>query len=68
MIIYDDTENNDFDHFNDVIEDINSLWNLNSTTGTVDIPYVIDSMIDERFRREKIQKAVEEFNYKTCIR
>ena len=68
MIIYDDTESNYFDHFNDAIEDINFLWTLNSTSGTVEIPYVIDGMIDERFRREKIQKAVEEFNYKTCIR
>ena len=70
MIVYDETESDDFDdnEYHDAINDTDSLWTLNSTTGTVEIPYMIDSNINDDFRREKIEKAVDEFHYKTCIR
>ena len=70
MIVYDETEIDDFDDYEyyDAINDTDSLWTLSSTTGTVEIPYMIDSIIDDDFRREKIEKAVDDFHYKTCIR
>ena len=70
MIVYDETEIDDFDDYEyyDAINDTDSLWTLNSTTGTVEIPYIIDSNINDDFRSEKIEKAVDEFHYKTCIR
>ena len=70
MTVYDETESGDFDDndYYDAINDTDSLWTLNSTTGTVEIPYMIDSNIYDDFRRDKIQKAVDEFHEKTCIR
>ena len=56
-----------YDNYGDAISDKNYLWTLDSSTGTVNIPYMIDSNINNDFRRE-IQKAVNEYKYKTCIR
>ena len=70
MIFYDETESDDFDDndYYDAINDTDFLWTLDSTTGTVEIPYMIDNNIYDDFRRDKIQKAVDEFHDKTCIR
>ena len=70
MIFYDETESDDLDDndYYDAINDTDFLWTLDSTTGTVEIPYMIDNHIYDDFRRDKIQKAVDEFHYKTCIR
>ena len=76
MIVYDENEIDADDYYDyyglenygDAISDNNYLWTLDSSTGTVNIPYMVDSIINEDFRREKIQKAVDEFHYKTCIR
>ena len=57
-----------YEIYGDTISDNNYLWTLDNSTGTVNIPYMVDSNINEDFRREKIQKAVDEFHYKTCIR
>ena len=58
-----------YEIYGDTISDNNYLWTLDNSTGTVNIPYMIDSndAISDDFRRE-IQMAVDEFKYKTCIR
>ena len=63
------TESDNFDdyYYDDAIDDTHSLWTLDSTTGTVEIPYMIDTNIYDGIRPE-IQKAIDELHYKTCIR
>ena len=66
MIIYEEEEFDD-DGLYDAINDENYLWSLDSATGTVPIPFMIENGLS-REKREKIGKAVSEYNQKTCIR
>ena len=43
------------------------LWDLDSTSGTVPIPYLIDSRSTPELR-EKVHAAIAEYHKKTCIR
>ena len=68
MIIYEEEEFDD-DRFvlDDRIDDENYLWSLDSATGTVPIPFMIENGLSQE-KRDKIEKAVSEYNQKTCIR
>ena len=70
MLIYDEEElDNDYyeDHLEDAIEEKKSLWSLDSVTGTVPIPYMIQTDIRPEIRK-RISKAISEYDQKTCIR
>ena len=65
MIVYD---NKDADEFaNDAIDNTEALWPLDSASGTVRIPYMIDNSIALEMQLE-IDRAISEFHQKTCIR
>ena len=66
MIIYEEEELHD-DGLYDVINDGLYLWTLDSTTGTVPIPFMIENGIRPEIR-DKILKAIYEYDQKTCIR
>ena len=68
MIIYKEEEFDD-DEFalHDVIDDENFLWSLDSETGTVPIPFMIQDDLSPE-KRNKIAEAVSEYDQKTCIR
>ena len=51
----------------DAINNKSHLWSLDTTTGTVPIPYKIDDGIGPDLR-DKIIKAITEYDKKTCIR
>ena len=68
MIIYEEEEFDDNAYaLNEHITDKNHLWSLDSATGTVPIPFMIENGLSQE-KREKIGKAVSEYNQKTCIR
>lgn len=68
MIIYEENEFDDDDNqFRDAIVDEQFLWPLDSATGTVPIPYMIQDIIRPEIR-ERIVQAVSEYSKKTCIR
>ena len=64
-VIYD--EYYEYYEFEDVIDDKNSLWSLDETTGTVLIPFKIDGSIGP-VMRDNILRAIFEYDQKTCIR
>ena len=67
MMIYEDEEFDDDEYeLNDAV-DGNHLWSLNSTTGTVPIPFMIGNGVSLE-TRERIVQAVSEYSKKTCIR
>ena len=66
MIIYEEEEFDD-DGLYDVINDENYLWSLDSATGTVTIPFMIQNDLSPE-KRNKIARAVHEYDQKTCIR
>ena len=66
MIIYEEEEFDD-DGLYDGINDENYLWSLDSATGTVPIPFMIENGIRPE-TRDKILKAISEYDQKTCIR
>ena len=51
----------------DAISEKSHLWSLDTKTGTVPIPYKIDDGIGPDLR-DKIIKAITEYDKKTCIR
>ena len=68
MIIYQTDELDDDGYeLNDAIIDENHLWSLDSTTGTVPIPFMIEHGMRPE-TRDKIAKAISEYDLKTCIR
>ena len=66
MIIYEEEEFDD-DGLYDAINDENYLWSLDSATGTVPIPFMIENGIGPEIR-DRILKAISEYDEKTCIR
>ena len=68
MIIYDENEFSDDGYqSSDAIVDERFLWPLDSATGTVPIPFMIQDNIRPEIR-ERIVQAVSEYSKKTCIR
>lgn len=67
IIAYDKEELEDYDYFDDAISSIDALWALDPETGTVPIPFMVDDYIDFQ-TKENIERAVKEYNEKTCIR
>ena len=67
ILSYDDYDTYQYNEFGDAIGNRKYLWDLDKTTGTVLIPYVIDSRSTPELR-EKIAAAISEFHQKTCIR
>ena len=66
ILSYDDNDADQYNEFGDAIGDT-YLWDLDRTTGTVPIPYIIDSRCTSVVR-EYINDAISEFHEKTCIR
>ena len=62
-----DDEYDKYYEFEDAIDDKNSLWPLDETTGTVLIPFKIDDSIGP-IMRDNIMKAISEYDQKTCVR
>ena len=67
MGYYNDDLVDNEDELQDAINDKSHLWSLDTTTGTVPIPYKIDNWIDPD-KRDEITKAITEYDRKTCIR
>ena len=68
MLIYDEEELDYYeDHLEDTIEEEKYLWSLDSVTGTVPIPYMIQKDIRPEVRK-RIAQAISEYDQKTCIR
>ena len=68
MIIYEENEFDDDEYqSSDAIVDEKFLWPLDSATGTVPIPFMIEDNIRSEIR-ERILLAVSEYSKKTCIR
>ena len=66
IVSYDEDDQNQYLQFEDAVT-ASYLWDLNERSGTVPIPYVIDSRSTEELH-EKIDAAISEFHQKTCIR
>ena len=62
----DELENNDY-YYDDAVNDTNALWTLDTRTGTVPIPFMIEKNMAFKTRR-MIHRAIAEFHNKTCIR
>ena len=68
MMIYDEDELDDDDYeLKDAINDTTHLWSLDPATGTVPIPYMVQKDIRPEIR-DKIERAMSEYDTKTCIR
>ena len=68
MLIYDEEELDYYgDHLEDAIEEEKYLWSLDSVTGTVPIPYMIQTDIRPEIRK-RISQAISEYDQKTCVR
>ena len=66
IIYYDDDLDEDEDEQEDVVSKY-FLWDLDEDSGTVPIPYLIDSRASHELRT-KIMTAISDFNKKTCIK
>ena len=67
MIIYEEEEFDDDGLYDAINNDDNYLWSLDSATGTVPIPFMIANRVGPEIR-DRITKAVLEYDQKTCIR
>ena len=68
MLIYDEEEMDYYgDHLEDAIEEEKYLWSLDSVTGTVPIPYMVQTDIRPEIRK-RIAEAISEYDQKTCVR
>ena len=69
IIVYDDQEPSEYDILEDVITKKDALWHntFDADSGTVGIPYLIDSNVGSESRK-KVKEAIKEFDLKTCIR
>ena len=68
MMIYDEDETEDDNYeLNDAISNSAYLWSLDPATGTVPIPYMVQKDICPEIR-DRIERAISEYDKKTCIR
>ena len=68
MMIYDEDELDDDDYeLKDAISNTTYLWSLDPATGTVPIPYMVQSDMRNE-TRDRIERAMSEYDKKTCIR
>ena len=66
ILSYEDNDPNQDYEYEDAVGN-HFLWNLDSTSGTVPIPYMIDSRSTPELRA-KVEAAISEYQKKTCIR
>ena len=66
IIYYDDDLDEDEEEQEDVVSKY-FLWDLDEASGTVSIPYLIDSRASAELRT-KIMTAISDFHKKTCIK
>ena len=66
IIYYGSDLNEDEERYDDAVDEY-FLWDLDEPSGTVPIPYSIDSRSSYELRT-KIKTAIADFHKKTCIR
>ena len=67
IVYYDDSDLNDYDTQGDAVNE-EFIWDIDVSSGTVPIPYLIDSRMQSQELRENIHAAISEYRKKTCIR
>ena len=66
ILSYEDNDQNQDYEYEDAVGNY-FLWDLDSTSGTVPIPYLIDSRSTPELR-ETVDAAISEYQKMTCIR